>query len=81
MYDGSIVTGTELATDKFDKQIVGLEKKINEEEDKKIVIETKLSGQEQELERAKQKVDELTEAYQRMKTAKESIAKRRQKTV
>ena len=73
MYDGSIVIGTELATDKFDKQIADLDRKIDKEEDKKIIIETKLSNQEQELERARKKVDELADAYQKLKDAKERV--------
>lgn len=73
MYDGSIVIGTELSTNKFDKQIADLDRKINKEEDKKINIETKLTNQEQELERARKKVDELADAYHNMKEAQERI--------
>lgn len=72
--DGSIVIGTELSTDKFDKQISNLERKIDKEENKKIIIETKLSNQEQELERAKQQVDELADAYQKLKAVQEKVA-------
>ena len=36
MADGSIMIETKLSTDKFDKQIVNLEKKINEIIDKRI---------------------------------------------
>lgn len=71
--DGSIVIGTEIATDKFDKQIADLERKIKKEEDKKIIIETKLSNQEQELERARQKADELADAYQKIKEVQEKV--------
>jgi tetratricopeptide (TPR) repeat protein len=67
MYDGSIVIGTELATDKFDKQISDLDKKISQEEDKKIIVETKLQTQRQDLEDARAKVDRLADAYQRLK--------------
>lgn len=73
--DGSIVIGTELSTDKFDKQIADLERKIAKEEDKKLIIETKLTNQEQELERAKQKVDELADAYQKVSQVQEKVAK------
>lgn len=72
--DGWITIGTELSTDKFDKQILDLEKKMKKEEDKKILIDTKLSNQEQELEKARQKTDELAEAYQRLKTVQEQVA-------
>ena len=34
MADGSIMIETQLSTDKFDKQIVNLEKKIKDEENK-----------------------------------------------
>lgn len=74
MYDGSIVIGTELSTNKFDKQIADLDKKINKEEDKKIIIETKLTNQEQELERARQKADELADAYQKIKAVQEKVS-------
>lgn len=73
--DGSVVIGTELSTDKFDKQIADLDRKINKEEDKKLIIETKLTNQEQELERAKQKVDELADAYQKVSQVQEKVAK------
>lgn len=76
MYDGSIVIGTELSTNKFDKQIADLDRKIDQEEDKKIIIETKLSNQEQELERAKQQVDELADTYQKLKAVQEKVAQR-----
>lgn len=74
MYDGSIVIGTELSTNKFDKQIADLDKKIDKEEDKKIIIETKLTNQEQELERARQKADELADAYQKIKAVQEKVS-------
>lgn len=74
MYDGSIVIGTELSTNKFDKQIADLDRKIDKEEDKKIIIETKLTNQEQELERARQKADELADAYQKIKAVQEKVS-------
>ena len=74
MADGSITIGVGLEMDKFDKQIVELEKKMKKEEDKKVVVGGKLTAQEQELERAIQKTDELAEAYQRLKKAQDSIA-------
>ena len=71
--DGEITIGTRLETDKFDRQITDLEKKIKKEEDKKILIETKLSGQEEELEKARQKTDELADAYQRLKSVQDAV--------
>ena len=72
--DGEITIGTSLSTDKFDRQTADLEKKMQKEEDKKIVIETKLSGQEQELDNARQKTDALADAYQRLKQVQDTIA-------
>lgn len=71
--DGEITIGTSLSTDKFDRQITQLEKKMQKEEDKKIVIETKLGSQEQDLEKARQKTDELADAYQRLKQAQDAL--------
>lgn len=69
--DGSIVIGTELSTDKFDKQASELDNKIKKEEQKKIIIEAKMQLQEQDLEEAIRKTDELAEAYQNLKSLKE----------
>ena len=74
--DGEITIGTRLDTDKFDRQISDLEKKIKKEEDKKIIIEAKLGNQEKELEVAKQNVDKLTDAYERMRTAQDALEKK-----
>ena len=72
--DGEITIGTKLDTDKFDRQVTQLEKKMQKEEDKKIVIEAKLSGQEQELDKARQKTDALADAYQRLKEVQDRLA-------
>lgn len=72
--DGEITIGTKLDTDKFDRQITQLEKKMQKEEDKKIIIEAKLGSQEQDLERARQKTDELADAYQRLEQLQKVIA-------
>ena len=69
--DGSIVIGTEMKTDKFDKQASELDNKIKKEEQKKIIIEAKMQLQEQDLEEAIRKTDELAEAYQNLKSLKE----------
>ena len=71
--DGEITIGTKLDTDKFDRQITQLEKKMQKEEDKKIIIEAKLGSQEQDLEKARQKTDELADAYQRLKSVQDAI--------
>ena len=71
--DGEITIGTTLSTDKFDRQITQLEKKMQKEEDKKIVIEAKLGSQEQDLEKARQKTNELADAYQRLKQAQDAL--------
>ena len=72
--DGWITIGTEINNNKFDKQILDLEKKMKKEEDKKIIIETKLSNQEQELEKAREKTDALAEAYERLKNVQDKLA-------
>ena len=73
--DGYITIGTELDTNKFDRQITDLEKKIKHEENNKITIETKLSGQEKQLDEERKKVDALSDAYWRMKEAQDAIEK------
>lgn len=72
--DGEITIGTTLSTDKFDRQIADLEKKMQKEEDKKIVIDAKLGSQQEELEKAKQKTDALADAYQRLKEVQDRLA-------
>ena len=75
--DGWITIGTKLDTDKFDRQVSTLEKKIKKEEDKKLVVETKLSSQEQELAEQRKKVDELAYAYQRLNEAQKKVSRGR----
>lgn len=72
--EGSITIGTKLDTDKFDRQISDLEKKMKKEEDKKIVIDAKLGSQQQELDEARQKADALADAYQRLKEAQNKVS-------
>ena len=71
--DGEITIGTRLNTDKFDRQITELEKKMKKEENKKLIIGGKLESQEQELENTKKKTDELADAYQRLKQAQDAL--------
>ena len=72
--DGEITIGTKLSTDKFDRQISQLEKKMKKEEDKKIIIDAKLGSQQQELDEARQKADALADAYQRLKEAQNKVS-------
>ena len=72
--DGEITIGTKLDTDKFDRQISDLEKKMKKEEDKKIIIDAKLGSQQQELDKARQKTDALADAYQRLKEVQDRLA-------
>lgn len=72
--DGEITIGTTLSTDKFDKQIADLEKKMQKEEDKKVVLGAKIEVQEEELQMAIEKTDKLAEAYQRLKGLQDTIA-------
>ena len=65
MADGSIMIETELSTDKFDKQITGLEKKIKKEEEKaQLKLKAKLQA-EDELEKHKQKIFEIEKEYEK----------------
>ena len=72
--DGEITIGTKLDTDKFDRQISQLEKKMKKEEDKKIIIDAKLGSQQEELDKARQKTDALADAYQRLKDLQDRLA-------
>ena len=72
--DGEITIGTKLDTDKFDRQISDLEKKMKKEEDKKIVIDAKLGSQQEDLEKARQETDKLADAYQRLKDLQDRLA-------
>lgn len=65
MADGSIMIETKLSTDKFDKQIVNLEKKIKDEENKaQLKLKAKLQA-ENELEKHKQKIFEIEKEYEK----------------
>ncbi len=72
--DGEITIGTSLSTDKFDRQVAQLEKKMQKEEEKKIVLQAKIEVQEQEFEIARQKTDELADAYQRLEQLQKTIS-------
>ena len=72
--DGEITIGTSLNTDKFDRQVAQLEKKMQKEEDKKITLQAKIDVQEQEFEAARQKTDELADAYQRLEQLQKVIS-------
>lgn len=73
--DGWITIGTELSTDKFDKQIAGLEKKMKAEEEKKIDIEADINFYQGEFELAIKKTDELANAYERLEKLQKVIAR------
>lgn len=75
MADGSITIDVLASTDKFDRQISDLEKKMKKEEDKKILVEAKLDTQEQDLQTAIEKTNELGNAYQRLSELKEKANK------
>lgn len=65
MADGSIMIETKLSTDKFDKQMTDLEKKIKNEENKaQLKLKAKLQA-EDELERHKQAIFEIEKEYER----------------
>lgn len=65
MADGYITIETKLSTNKFDKQVTDLEKKIkNEEEKAQLKLKAKLQA-EDELERHRQKVMEIEQEYEK----------------
>ena len=65
MADGSIMIETKLSTDKFDKQITDLEKKIRNEENKaQLKLKAKLQA-EDELKRHKQAIFEIEKEYEK----------------
>jgi hypothetical protein len=73
MAQGKIKIETELVTDKFDKQIMDLDKKIKKKEDKKVEIEAKLSIQESDLENLRKQSDELGKVYQKMQKLQDKL--------
>lgn len=73
MNGGKLRIETELATDKFDRQVANLQKKIDKVEDKKVVIETQIEEKQADLDLQRKKVDELADAYQRVSELKEKI--------
>lgn len=65
MADGYITIETKLSTNKFDKQVTDLEKKIkNEEEKAQLKLKAKLQA-EDELEKHKQKIIEIEQEYEK----------------
>ena len=65
MADGWITIGTKLATDKFDKQVTDLEKKIkNEEKKTQLKLQAKLQA-EDELKKHKQAIFEIEKEYEK----------------
>ena len=65
MADGYITIETKLSTNKFDKQVTDLEKKIkNEEEKAQLKLKAKLQA-EDELEKHKQKIVEIEQEYEK----------------
>ena len=73
MADGWITIGTELSTDKFDKQILDLEKKMKKEEDKsELKLKAKLQAQ-RELDEHKQKIFEIEQEYEKLSQKVEHV--------
>lgn len=64
--DGSITIGIGANTDKFDKQIMALEKKIKKQEDKKITLDVKMEMRTDELDNARQKYKELLKDHKEL---------------
>ena len=76
--DGFITIGTKLETDKFDKQVAALEKKIKEEEEKKIKIDAEVTNLEEEIrnyDEARTKVMEYKQELKRLNEEKAQMLK------
>ena len=72
MADGYITIETKLSTNKFDKQVTDVEKKIkNEEEKAQLKLKAKLQA-EDELEKHKQKIVEIEQEYEKTSQQVES---------
>lgn len=72
--DGEITIGTSLSTDKFDRQVAQLEKKMQKEENKKIKVQADLGSLEEEFQIAIKKTNELADAYQRLEQLQKAIS-------
>ena len=75
MADGKVVIDIEANSDKFDRQIMELEKKIEKEEDKKVLIEAKMDTQTADLEKAKSKTEEWANALKKVQDLKQVVAR------
>jgi len=64
--DGSITIGIGANTDKFDKQIMALEKRIKKQEDKKITLDVKMKTQTEDLDNAREKYKQLTKDHKEL---------------
>lgn len=64
--DGSITIGIGANTDKFDKQIMALEKRMKKQEDKKITLDVKMEMRTDELDNARQKYKELLKDHKEL---------------
>lgn len=64
--DGFITIGTKLDTDKFDRQVHALEKRIEEEEEKKIEIEADIDIKESGIKKVQEAMDEAPAKLDRL---------------
>ena len=64
--DGEITIGTNLSTDKFDKQIASLEKKMKKAEDKKISLEADITVKTEDLKKQREEVKALERDLKRV---------------
>lgn len=64
--EGSITIGIGANTDKFDKQIMALEKRIKKQEDKKITLDVKMKTQTEDLDNAREKYKQLTKDHKEL---------------
>ena len=75
MEDGWITIGTELSTDKFDKQIADLEKKMQKEENKKIEYNTEINLREEQIQKAEVLFEKLPKSIDKVNMEMLELAK------
>ncbi len=73
--DGEITIGTTLSTDKFDKQLSALEKKMRDEEKKKIEYEADINLREEQIQKAKELFDKVPADLDKVNLEMQELAK------
>ena len=72
--DGEITIGTSLSTDKFDRQVAQLEKKMSKEENKKIEYEAEINLKEGQIQKAKEILERMPTERDRVNAEMQELA-------